>query len=71
MSNTLLEVTEQIRIDHDNVRDLFERYLAFTLVNVLSCSPPATRYKLCTDHAEKAALANTLVRELAVHGDAE
>ncbi|KAI0373411.1 hypothetical protein BV20DRAFT_735039 [Pilatotrama ljubarskyi] len=53
MSNNLLEVTKEIKIDHDNVRDLFDRF------------------KAATDLKEKAILANTLVREMAIHGDAE
>lgn len=50
---TLLDVTHEIRIDHDNVRDLY------------------TRFKGATDKAEKWAIANTLVREMAIHSDAE
>ncbi|KAI0633374.1 hypothetical protein C8Q77DRAFT_1114600 [Trametes polyzona] len=53
MSSNLLEVTKEIKLDHDNVRDLFDRF------------------KAATDLKEKAALANTLVREMAIHGDAE
>ncbi|KAI0334958.1 hypothetical protein GY45DRAFT_1241404 [Cubamyces sp. BRFM 1775] len=53
MSNAMLDVTKEIRIDHDNVRDLFDRF------------------KAATDLKEKAILANTLVREMAIHGDAE
>ncbi|KAI0779824.1 hypothetical protein C8Q74DRAFT_1198490 [Fomes fomentarius] len=49
----LLDVTHEIKLDHDNVRDLFERFQA------------------AVDTAEKATLANTLVREMAIHGDAE
>jgi len=52
MSN-LLEVTREIKIDHDNVRDLFDRF------------------KASTDADQKKAIANTLVREMAIHGDAE
>ncbi|KAI0780639.1 hypothetical protein BD413DRAFT_463165 [Trametes elegans] len=48
-----LDVTHEIKLDHDNVRDLFERY------------------KAATDLKEKATIANTLIREMAVHGDAE
>ncbi|EIW63044.1 uncharacterized protein TRAVEDRAFT_141682 [Trametes versicolor FP-101664 SS1] len=53
MSSTLLDVTKEIKLDHDNVRDLFDRFTA------------------ATDLTEKASLAHTLVREMAVHGDAE
>ncbi|KAI9067110.1 hypothetical protein FKP32DRAFT_1588925 [Trametes sanguinea] len=53
MSTGLLDVTKEIKIDHDNVRDLFDRF------------------KAATDLKEKAILANTLVREMAIHGDAE
>ncbi|OSD03999.1 hypothetical protein PYCCODRAFT_1433904 [Trametes coccinea BRFM310] len=53
MSTALLDVTREIKIDHDNVRDLFDRF------------------KAATDLKEKAILANTLVREMAIHGDAE
>ncbi|KAJ2994492.1 hypothetical protein NUW54_g7542 [Trametes sanguinea] len=48
-----LDVTHEIKIDHDNVRDLFERYNAATDLN------------------EKTTIANTLIREMAIHGDAE
>ncbi|KAI0372953.1 hypothetical protein BV20DRAFT_939052 [Pilatotrama ljubarskyi] len=51
-SNTL-DVTHEIKIDHDNVRDLFDRY------------------KSATDLNEKTTIANTLIREMAIHGDAE
>ena len=50
---TLLDVTQEIRIDHDNVRDLY------------------TRFKSASDKAEKWAIANTLIREMAIHSDAE
>ncbi|KAI0775648.1 hypothetical protein BD413DRAFT_652053 [Trametes elegans] len=53
MSSNLLEVTREIKLDHDNVRDLF------------------ARFKAATDLKEKATLANTLVREMSIHGDAE
>ncbi|KAI0785520.1 hypothetical protein C8Q75DRAFT_775252 [Abortiporus biennis] len=51
----LLDVTNEIEIDHNNVRDLFERY------------------KLCTNYDDKDLLpiANTLIREMSIHGDAE
>ncbi|TCD68275.1 hypothetical protein EIP91_011241 [Steccherinum ochraceum] len=52
-ANSFLDVTHEIKLDHDNVRDLFERY------------------KTATDISQKSAIANTLVREMAVHGDAE
>ena len=49
----LLEVTQEIRIDHDNVRDLL------------------SRFKTESDPEMKKAIANTLVREMAIHSDAE
>ncbi|KZT74106.1 hypothetical protein DAEQUDRAFT_660867 [Daedalea quercina L-15889] len=49
----LLDVTQEIKLDHDNVRELFERY------------------KSTTDAATKKAIANTLIREMAIHSDAE
>ncbi|EMD38246.1 hypothetical protein CERSUDRAFT_93778 [Gelatoporia subvermispora B] len=52
-SSSLLEVGREIKLDHDNVRDLFDRY------------------KAASGHDEKVALANTLIREMAVHSDAE
>ncbi len=48
-----LDVTEAIKLDHDNVRDLF------------------SRYKEATELKEKTLIANTLIREMSVHGDAE
>lgn len=51
--SALLDVGTEIKIDHDNVRDLH------------------SRYKAATDKAQKWAIANTLVREMAIHGDAE
>jgi hypothetical protein len=50
---SLLDVTQEIRIDHDNVRDLY------------------SRFKSETDKDTKWAIANTLVREMAIHSDAE
>jgi hypothetical protein len=48
-----LDLAKEIKIDHDNVRDLLARYQA-------------------ADEPElKKALASTLIREMAVHGDAE
>jgi hypothetical protein len=49
----LLDVTREIKLDHDNVRDLF------------------SRYKSATEAEQKKALANTLIREMAIHSDAE
>ncbi|KDQ61079.1 hypothetical protein JAAARDRAFT_204844 [Jaapia argillacea MUCL 33604] len=48
-----LDVTHEIKLDHDNVRDLW------------------SRYQQATTRDNKAVLANTLIREMAVHGDAE
>ncbi|KDQ57006.1 hypothetical protein JAAARDRAFT_69977 [Jaapia argillacea MUCL 33604] len=48
-----LDVAHEIKLDHDNVRDLWSRFQA------------------SSDKNERAVLANTLVREMAVHGDAE
>ncbi|EPQ57933.1 hypothetical protein GLOTRDRAFT_56434 [Gloeophyllum trabeum ATCC 11539] len=50
---TKLDVLEEIKLDHDNVRDLWSRFQA------------------ATSREEKASIANTLIREMAVHGDAE
>ncbi|KAI0333538.1 hypothetical protein GY45DRAFT_1344001 [Cubamyces sp. BRFM 1775] len=52
-ASNYLDVTHEIKIDHDNVRDLFERY------------------KATTDLNQKTTIANTLIREMAIHGDAE
>lgn len=49
----LLDVTQEIKIDHDNVRDLW------------------ARYQEPTNQVNKRALANTLIREMAIHSDAE
>ena len=51
--NNTLDVTQEIKLDHDNVRDLFERF------------------KSATDKDQRAMIANTLIREMAIHGDAE
>jgi len=53
MSATLLDVCNEIKLDHDNVRDLFRRF------------------KASTSDQEKRAIANTLIREMAIHSDAE
>ncbi|KAI0345192.1 hypothetical protein BDW22DRAFT_1390606 [Trametopsis cervina] len=53
MSSSLLDVTHEIKLDHDNVRDLF------------------SRFQSTTDYTQKKAIANTLIREMAIHGDAE
>ncbi|KAH9930884.1 uncharacterized protein B0H18DRAFT_929974 [Fomitopsis serialis] len=52
-SAQLLDITREIKLDHDNVRELFDRY------------------KTATDPKTKKAVANTLIREMAVHSDAE
>ncbi|RDX56461.1 hypothetical protein OH76DRAFT_1460142 [Lentinus brumalis] len=52
-ASNYLEVTHEIKLDHDNVRELYERY------------------KQTTDMNQKGMIANTLIREMAVHGDAE
>ncbi|KAH9842425.1 uncharacterized protein C8Q71DRAFT_202758 [Rhodofomes roseus] len=49
----LLDVTQEIKLDHDNVRELFDRY------------------KATSDAKKKRAIANTLIREMAIHSDAE
>ncbi|KAI0093450.1 hypothetical protein BDY19DRAFT_923768 [Irpex rosettiformis] len=51
--STLLDVTREIKLDHDNVRDLF------------------ARFGRATDQKEKTLIANTLIREMFVHSDAE
>ncbi|KAJ8083349.1 hypothetical protein PM082_009221 [Marasmius tenuissimus] len=48
-----LDIAREIKLDHDNVRDLFERF------------------KLATSKDEKGIIANTLIREMAVHSDSE
>ncbi|KAL0574487.1 hypothetical protein V5O48_007462 [Marasmius crinis-equi] len=48
-----LDVAREIKLDHDNVRDLFERF------------------KSTSDKTQKAIIANTLIREMAVHSDSE
>ncbi|TFK50060.1 hypothetical protein OE88DRAFT_309015 [Heliocybe sulcata] len=53
VSPTLLDVTNEIKVDHDNVRDLWSRFQA------------------ATEKQERAVIANTLIREMAVHGDSE
>ena len=52
-SGKLLDIFDEIKLDHDNVRELFERY------------------KSTTDDQTKRAIANTLIREMAIHSDAE
>ncbi|KZT67227.1 hypothetical protein DAEQUDRAFT_399413 [Daedalea quercina L-15889] len=53
MANAQLDVTREIKLDHDNVRELFQRY------------------KTTTDAATKKAIANTIIREITIHSDAE
>ncbi|KAI0675012.1 hypothetical protein C8Q78DRAFT_1010010 [Trametes maxima] len=53
MSAAMFDVTKEIKLDHDNVRDLFDMF------------------KAAADLKQKAALANTLIREMTIHGDAE
>ncbi|RPD66428.1 hypothetical protein L226DRAFT_454385 [Lentinus tigrinus ALCF2SS1-7] len=48
-----LDITQEMKIDHDNVRDLFDRYHR------------ASSRKL------KGMIANTLIREMAIHGEAK
>ncbi|KAG8822573.1 hypothetical protein FRC19_005661 [Serendipita sp. 401] len=49
----LLDVVQEIILDHNNVRDLFARYIRATDIN------------------EKQAIVNTILREIAVHGETE
>lgn len=51
--SSYLDVTHEIQLDHDNVRDLY------------------SRFKTATDKAQKWAIANTLICEMAIHSDAE
>ena len=53
VASGLLDVMTEIKLDHDNVRDLY------------------ARFKAATDKDQKRAIANTLIREMSVHGDAE
>ncbi|KAI0040785.1 hypothetical protein FA95DRAFT_823786 [Auriscalpium vulgare] len=48
-----LNVVDEIKLDHNNVRDLFERF------------------KAAHGKDERAVIANTLIREMSVHGEAE
>ncbi|KAL7413551.1 hypothetical protein BDY24DRAFT_388896 [Mrakia frigida] len=48
-----LDVAKEVKIDHDNVRDLLERY------------------QTASNLEEKKPIASTLVREMAIHSDAE
>ncbi|EIN12883.1 hypothetical protein PUNSTDRAFT_60584 [Punctularia strigosozonata HHB-11173 SS5] len=50
---SLLNFADEIKLDHDNVRDLMQRF------------------KAATAQDEKAAIANTMIREMAIHSDAE
>ena len=52
-ASRLLDVSQEIELDHDNVRDLWARYL------------------VATHQPVRRAIANTLIREMAVHSDAE
>ncbi|KZP18685.1 hypothetical protein FIBSPDRAFT_828958 [Athelia psychrophila] len=53
MSAGKLEITHEIKIDHDNVRDLW------------------SRFQSANGDEERASIANTLIREMAIHSDAE
>ncbi|KAI0636684.1 hypothetical protein C8Q77DRAFT_518191 [Trametes polyzona] len=68
-----LDVTHEIKLDHDNVRDLFERCVhpAFCAGSLSRRCRLLSRYKAATDLNEKMVIANTLIREMAIHGDAE
>ena len=50
---TMLDVAHEVKLDHDNVRDLLQRF------------------KSESDKDTKKNIANTLIREMAIHGDAE
>ncbi|EED85135.1 predicted protein [Postia placenta Mad-698-R] len=52
-SGQLLDVTREVKFDHDNVRDLF------------------ARFQSTNDRTMKTAIANTFVREMEIHNDAE
>jgi len=53
MSAGKLDVCHEIKLDHDNVRDLF------------------SRFQSASAQDERASIANTLIREMAIHSDAE
>ncbi|TCD68274.1 hypothetical protein EIP91_011240 [Steccherinum ochraceum] len=48
-----MDITRELKIDHDNIRDLLKRY------------------KACDDPGQRKAIANTLIREMVIHGDAQ
>jgi len=55
MASQRLDILEQIKIDHGNIRDLYARYQA----------TPAS------DLNQRSMIVNTLIREAAIHSDAE
>jgi hypothetical protein len=67
----MLDVAEEIKLDHDNVRDLLERCGSFWCSVQLRADALGFRFMSTTDKNKKGALANTLIREMAVHSDAE
>jgi hypothetical protein len=66
-----LEVTKEIQIDHDNVRDLFDRCIHLLAGIRKRAYSDKFRYKIATALHEKKIIANTLIREMSIHGDAE
>ena len=70
-SNGTLDVTQEIRLDHDNVRDLFQRFVGIVSLDIFRSTQSIPRFKAASDTQERKAIANTLVREMAIHSDAE
>jgi hypothetical protein len=69
---TLLNFADEIKIDHDNVRDLMQRCVPNRMCNAGDIySAVQCRFKAATSQDEKAAIANTMIREMAIHSDAE
>jgi hypothetical protein len=65
-----LDVTKEIKIDHNNVRDLFSR-CACVVASGTAFAYEKRRYKAASELNEKKLIANTLIREMSIHGDAE
>lgn len=66
-----LDVTKEIKIDHDNVRDLFDRCVCVLAGTCIAFAQNKYRYKAATSLNDKKLIANTLIREMSIHGDAE
>jgi hypothetical protein len=70
MAASLLNVAHEIKLDHDNVRELWTRYGVPLLRLLRRELMHHLRFQTASPQ-DKPVIANTLIREMAIHSDAE